>query len=311
MKKIIFFGLGSIGLRHARILRKRKGIQLFAFRTHKGQEKDHLGIPEVNRWEEVDRIKPDIAFITNPTFLHIATSIQCAQHGMHLFIEKPIGNQARHLKRLLNIVAQKKRSAYVAYILRFHPMVQQIKKEMERNHFLHLRILSSSYLPSWKPERDYLKTYSASKRMGGGVIYDLSHELDLACFLLGDFRNMQGNFGRRSNVTVDAEDYADICLDTRKGPANVHINFLSQLNQRIIQVDFKEKAILADLRRNVWEEYSRGRIVKRKIYKISLDDCYKKQIDYFFRNLHNQRMMNNIFEAAPLFEKIYHFKQRQ
>lgn len=307
--KIIFFGLGSIGLRHARLLRKRKGVQLFAFRTHKGQEKNCPGISEVNRWDEVDRIKPDIAFITNPTFLHPATSIQCARRGMHLFIEKPVGNQLRLLKKLLNIVAQKKTCTYVAYVLRFHPLVQLIKKEMERNHFLHLRIVTTSYLPSWRPARDCLKTYSAFKRMGGGVIYDLSHEIDLTWFLLGNFKDMHGNYGRRSDITVDAEDYADICLTARRGPANIHINFLSQLNQRFIQVDFKEKAVWADLRRNTWEEYVGGKLVKRRVYKVSLDDCYESQIDYFLKNLRNPRMMNNIFEAALLFEEIYRFKQ--
>jgi predicted dehydrogenase len=311
MKKIIFFGLGSIGVRHARILKQRKDIQLFAFRTYKGQQKNHLAIPEVNRWDEVDRIKPDVAFITNPTSLHIDTAIQCAKRGMHLFIEKPMGSQTKQLTRLLATVARQKRTTYVAYVLRFHPMIKRIKKELERNRLLHLRVSTTSYLPSWRAGRDHLKGYSASKRMGGGVIYDLSHELDLVWFFLGEFKEMKGNFGRHSDVTVDAEDYADICIQTNKGPANVHMNFLSQLTQRIIQIDFKEKAIVADLNKNVWEEYRQGQLVKKKIYKGNLDDCFEEQIDYFLKNLHNQRMMNNVFDAAPLFKQIYQFKHHR
>src|SRR3989338_5381572 len=119
--KVIFFGLGSIGLRHARILKKKKKHKLYAYRTYKGQKNSALGIEELTSWKEIDRIHPDVAFITNPTNLHISTAIRCAQRGMQLLIEKPLDSEIKNLPKFLRVVSQKKLTAYVAYVLRFHP----------------------------------------------------------------------------------------------------------------------------------------------------------------------------------------------
>ena len=41
------------------------------------------------------------------------------------------------------------------------------------------------YLPDWRTNADYSKSYSASFEMGGGVLFDLIHEIDLAVNLMG------------------------------------------------------------------------------------------------------------------------------
>ena len=85
--KVLLVGMGSIGKRHARILLDRLGHELFAFRSSESRL-NIPGIVEVCSWQEVDGSKPEVAFITNPTMLHIQTALNCAERGMHLFIEK-------------------------------------------------------------------------------------------------------------------------------------------------------------------------------------------------------------------------------
>lgn len=306
--KIIIFGLGSIGSRHAKILRQRKGLELFAYRTYK-RGGSGAAIKEVTDWEAVDKIKPAVAFITNPTNLHIDTAIQCARRGMKLFIEKPLGSDIKNLDRLLTIVSQKKVVTYVAYVLRFHPVIQRLKKYFKKNQFLHLRAQATSYLPAWVPNKDHRKRYSAHSQLGGGVIYDLSHELDYTQYLLGPIKKVKGQFARRSDVTVDAEDYADILLETKLGPANIHINFMSHLPQRTVQIDFQGFSVEGDLIRNSVTEYLKnGRIRKYKL-KDGLECAYADQAKYFFANLSNQKMMNNIFEAAELLKVMHQLKK--
>ena len=43
----------------------------------------------------------------------------------------------------------------------------------------------SSYLPSWHPTEDYREMYSAKKELGGGVVMDSIHEIDLTHWLFG------------------------------------------------------------------------------------------------------------------------------
>src|SRR5437660_1398185 len=105
--KIIFFGLGSIGQRHAKILLKNYQHDLFAFRSGKSKKND-LGIKELRSWGDVEKVKPDVAFITNPTSLHIKTAIKLASLNCKLFIEKPIDSQVDELEKLIKLVKTKK-----------------------------------------------------------------------------------------------------------------------------------------------------------------------------------------------------------
>ncbi|MCK5579887.1 MAG: Gfo/Idh/MocA family oxidoreductase [Candidatus Omnitrophica bacterium] len=306
--KIIFFGLGSIGKRHARILLEKYKHDLYAFRSGTREKGNELNIPEVYSWEEVDAIKPDIAFVTNPTSMHVDVAIACAQMGMHLFIEKPLDSEIEDLGKLLKIVSKKKLATYVAYVLRFHPVVVRLKKYCEKQKPLHMRVACSSYLPKWHPRRDVSKRYSSHKKMGGGVIYDLSHEIDYVEYILGDIMRIKGQFAQRSDITVDVEDYADILVETKKGPANIHINFFSHVNERKVQIDFKDRYIEGDLLKNTVTEYREGQKRKTVEYKGDISTCFEKQIRYFLKNLNNPNMMNSIFEGEGLIRKIYRFK---
>jgi len=227
-----------------------------------------------------------------------------------MFIEKPIGADRRRLDELLNLVARRKLVTYVAYNLRFHPVVQKLKEAMATLTFQHLRATCSSYLPNWRPQRQVRETYSAHARMGGGVLLDLSHELDYTAYLLGDVQAMTSRAERRSEITVDAEDVADVLLTTASGPAAIHINFLSHLPQRWIQIDGKERTLVGDLMRNTLVEFRQGSIVRQQEMECGGDFTYKAQLDYFFANLDNPRMMNNLIDAAPLFEKLLDARTR-
>ena len=90
--KILFFGLGSIGKKHAKIIKNNFDFDLFAYRTGKGQEKNDLKIEEFHSLNDAFSINPDIAFITNPTFLHVETALECARRNIDIFIEKPISD---------------------------------------------------------------------------------------------------------------------------------------------------------------------------------------------------------------------------
>ena len=86
--KVLIFGLGSIGSRHARLLKGMGEHDLYAFRSQRQVPCNDLGIPEIFSWDEVGQVSPEVAFITNPTSLHISTALSCAERGMSLFVEK-------------------------------------------------------------------------------------------------------------------------------------------------------------------------------------------------------------------------------
>lgn len=309
--KIVFFGLGSIGQKHAKILIENYQHDLYAFRYEAKNTPNKLGIKELYSWIEVEKLKPDIAFITNPTFLHIETAIKCAKLGCKLFIEKPIDKDTKGLDELLDLVKDKKIVTYLAYNLRFHPVILSLKKYLEEQKPLYTRAVCTSYFPSWRPNTDYLKRYSANLAMGGGVILDLSHELDYIKYLLKEIHTIKGSYGRVSNVTVDSEDYVDFLITTQMGPVNIHINFFSNIRQRYIQMDFEKMTVIGDIINSEIKEYENEAILNTYKLDYDKDQDYIAQIKYFFDNIKNPKMMNSLIEASDLFRKIIEFKNRK
>ena len=277
--KVVFFGLGSIGQKYHRILSENFDCDIFAYRT-----RNLGGVLPIKQnlwdWDSVYKVKPDVAFITNPTFLHIETAIKCAERGMHLFITKPIDCKIDYsLQHLKNIVAGKELTAFIAYPLRHLPVIQKLKQE--KYDCSTWQFVCRSDLAKW---RNY-KTYSAKYAEGGGALLELSHELDLATYLLGPVMKIKGHtFSLRDDT--DAEDVAELVLYHRNSHVNVSYHSLS------LASDVEERYFYYDGKR----------------YDIVVDDSvYLEQLRYFFDHI-GKPIMNSIFEASKLFKLLMEFR---
>lgn len=308
--KIIIFGLGSIGQRHAQILLDSFDHELIAFRSNKNAKPNPLGIKEIFTWDEVEKAKPDVAFITNPTALHIDIALKCARQGMHLFIEKPLSATLDQIDELVKLCQKKKLTTYVAYCLRFHPVIKKIKELLADKEVTHVRVVCSSYLPHWRKGTDWKKCYSASKNLGGGVILDLSHEFDYIEYLFGEISEIIGKSGRATAVTVDAEDFADAVLVLpNKLCVNLHLNFMSLINERTLKIDFEGGYLIGDIM-NSKVAYGIGEEVQTFDLKVERNAFTREQTAHFFDNLDNPRMMNNVSDAKRLLKKVIDFKNK-
>ena len=287
--KVIFFGLGSIGRRHLRLVDELYDFDLYAFRTLT-QPLGSFGNPtikhsEVFGWDTVGKIKPDVALITNPTHLHIKTAIKCLELGINkIFLEKPVDCKTDGLERLLDLVNTTNATVYVAYPLRHIEEFDRVKAWLESDSIF---LSCKSDLATW---RKY-NTYSAYAELGGGAILELSHEIDLAEYLLGPIVEIRGKCGKTKRCNTDAEEFcAIVCQHENDKWSNIVLD--------ISWRDKPERYII----------YNDGRA--RFDYQPD-DDMYRNQLRYFFNNLDNPKLMNNIFDASFLFRKIIEFRKRE
>src|SRR3989339_1879660 len=129
--KYLFVGLGSIGQRHLKNLRKITNGQILAYSANPKKNKnfaDEYGVEIINDFSQALAEKPEIVFITNPTSLHLPFALRAAKQGCHLFIEKPISHNLKNVDKLFKIASQKKIICQVAFQLRFHPNLLLIKE---------------------------------------------------------------------------------------------------------------------------------------------------------------------------------------
>lgn len=308
-KKILFFGLGSIGKKHAKIIKNFYDHEIIAFRTKKGQEQNIIKILEIYNLQEAFQTNPDIAFITNPTYLHIETALECAKKNIHLFIEKPISHNLKNVLELEKEIKKRNLITYIAYNLRFHPIIEKLKEISSKEKPISYNVTSSSYLPDWRPNQDYSKSYSAKKKMGGGVTLDLSHEFDYIAWLFGNIKKIDGYCDKVSDLEIDSEDILDAEITCETGiKGKIHLDYFTKNPERKIQIKYKDGIVEADLIKNTIKS-KQGKISE---FKCEKDETYKKQIDYFFKNYNkkNTNMMNNYSEGLKTFKKIIEFKNK-
>ena len=232
-----------------RNLRRLEGnsIEVIAYRTQRTVPvlNDQLLVEEgadvakkygVREFDDLDAAlgeKPDIAFITNPTSLHVSVALKAASAGCHLFIEKPLGSSMEGVEELVELVNSKGLVATVAYQLRFHPGLKQVHhwlQEKRVGHLLSASLRQGEYLPDFHPYEDYRISYAARKELGGGVILTQIHEFDYALWLFGPPSRVMAVGGKYSDLEIDVEDTATILMDCecegRSLPVTLTLDYL-------------------------------------------------------------------------------------
>src|SRR5689334_13648980 len=110
-RRFVVLGCGSIGKRHVRNLLAlgEKNVVGFDPREDRRVEAKALGIETASTMDEVWAAKPDAVLVTSPSKLHVATALDAAERGVHMFVEKPVSDvHDAALDQLVSRVAEKK-----------------------------------------------------------------------------------------------------------------------------------------------------------------------------------------------------------
>ena len=236
----IFFGLGSIGKKHCSNYRKLFPDARILTPNNTTTSRKFI---EENNVEVID-IKTDwqadIAFITNPTSLHLKTAIMAAKKGCHLFIEKPFVHEIEDCQSLKKIIIDKNLGFFVAFNYRFHPLLAHLKSLLQNNTINGICSVSidyGQYFPDWHPYEDYRNSYVGKKELGGGTILTASHEIDYAIWIFGKPLYLNCVGGKRSSLDIDVEDVVDISM-LMEGKFNltIHLDILQKKYTRNIKI---------------------------------------------------------------------------
>lgn len=220
----------------------------------------------------------DIVFITNPTAFHYDTIKEVIKKTKHIFIEKPVFESVNYdLNRLL---LKKDCTYYVACPLRHKSIVEYIKKIIvENERIISARIISTSYLPSWREEVDYRTVYSAKKDLGGGVTRDLIHEWDYALYLFGLPDKVFHMKAHMSDLKIDSDDISVYIARYPGMLLEIHLDYFGQKTERFLQLFTSNKRIDADLINDVIYEYKDNKLLSKE--EFPFEDFYIKEIEYF------------------------------
>lgn len=184
----------------------------------------------------------DMVFITNPTSMHKQTIEHFRGHVDAFFIEKPVFDVVLDDVSTFDDVP-----SYVACPLRYNPVLQYVKQNIELSKVISVRAMSSSYLPDWRPGQDYRQTYSAHADMGGGVDIDLIHEWDYLSWIFGMPIQCLGIAGKYSNLEIDSNDTALYIAKNDKMTFELHLDYFGRKTQRMLDIFTHDDTIQCDI----------------------------------------------------------------
>ncbi len=291
---VLIVGLGSIAKKHINALKEiNSDIIVYALRSSQNAAQ-YLDVKNIFSIEEAKQLSLNFCIICSPTFNHLEDLNKVISLGTPVIIEKPLSNKL-NFDTLLEKIKKEKIKTYVACNLRFLDALNYVKtKFIDGNHnsINEVNSYCGSYLPEWRKDTDYKKSYSANEDMGGGVHLDLIHELDYLYWMFGAPVNSSKILMSKSSLNINAVDYANYNLTYDNFNANLTLNYFRKDSKRELEIVFEEYTIRVDLLKN--EVYKNNELIFSS--KQQAIDTYLGQLNYFIKNL-NKECFNDANEA--------------
>ncbi|MFQ5558721.1 MAG: Gfo/Idh/MocA family protein, partial [Acidimicrobiales bacterium] len=252
--RALVIGAGSIGARHARNLASL-GATVLVMDPDPSRAGAVPGC-EGTMLDLADLGRPDVVVIAGPTIVHaehLDTVLDTTDATV--MVEKPLATLDDDIDELVRKAGDR---TMVGLNLRLYEPVRrtlELVRSGEAGDVVSARLWFGSWLPDWRPDVDYRRTYSARAELGGGVLLDAIHELDLALWLADEpLEVISAVVARLGPLEIDVEDTVRAQLRTPSGvPVEIALDYLSRRYRRGIEVIGTRATIRLDWARHTLE----------------------------------------------------------
>jgi predicted dehydrogenase len=157
---------------------------------------------------------PQGAIIATPTDRHATVGMVCAEHGVHVLVEKPITASVAEARQFLNVAERSGVQVLIGHHRRHNPLVQRARAIIKNGELGELVAVSALW--TLLKSRDYYQVGWRTQPGGGPVLINLAHDLDNLRFMCGEIRSV---YAATSSATrgFAVEDTASITLEFENG----------------------------------------------------------------------------------------------
>ncbi len=288
INKIIICGFGSIGKKYLKTIKKHwPKIEISLLRSSASDQKINKNIKRVfYKIEEALEWAPDAAIISSPAIHHVEQALSFTSLRIPVLIEKPLGTLNNKSEELKLLIERSKNSiVLLGYLLRHEPCLKVLNKMIKENqigNILEADFYCGSWLPTWRKGKEYSQSVSAKSELGGGVLLELSHEIDLAHFLFNDITVLGVNLGASNILKTDVEEQAYILAKSKNVQISIRLNFCTRPEKRFINLRGDKGEISWDIIKNqlkVIDEFSKLKIIN---FENNSKGRLGREIEHFF-----------------------------
>jgi predicted dehydrogenase len=293
-RRVVVVGAGSIGKRHIRLLRERKGVQVEVVEPNPdvvASLQGEFGALLIHdSFEVMLGTHPDIVWLASPTALHAVQSIAALNAGAHVFCEKPMAYTVEEARNVGDVVARSSTIFNVGFYLHFSTGMLLLKKMIgqgDLGNLLHIRAHVGSYITLVNSISRY------QTRHPGTLFFDYSHQPDLFYWLTKKMPTaLQVHGFRAEAMQLTAEpNVADvICEYDSHLIAHIHLNYIQMPERHTYEViggegwaflNFNEGLLLIGNRRQ--------QTVQTQRFNQDRDDIFRAEHNAFFEAVDGKR----------------------
>jgi len=232
--------------------------------------------------------RPYFAIVASPAPFHIIQAVELLDAGVPVLIEKPLASSAKLVldSGCIDILKANVHRVDVAYNLRYlssAPYMHKCLTERVVGSIHNVIAEVGQYLPDWRPQSDYRRGVSGQKKLGGGALLELSHEIDYLVWLFGKFNAVYCIATNSGALDIDVEDSVDALLINERGfSVNLHMDFLQRSPSRYCKVIGEKGTLVWDLLNNSVSLHKSA----TEIHKIFSDPSFDRNDTYINELLH-------------------------
>jgi predicted dehydrogenase len=206
-------GFGSAGARALQALCELRPDAEFLVVSRKGTVGE--GFTSTSSLDDVVAFAPDAVILAGPATTRVDVLRKMGGLNVPVFIEKPLAHTLGDAVAVLDLLGPAVERSQLGYNLRFSESLIAFRHLVRGGQFGRVRRFkaeTAQYLPDWRPDKDYRETVSARADLGGGVLLELSHELDYLRWIFGEWDWVSAWTGRTSSLEIDVEDTALVTI---------------------------------------------------------------------------------------------------
>lgn len=212
MIKLGLIGLGKWGLNHLRSLKELE-CNLAGVSDVDAKKREIAEEYGVTFFEDYRKLlkEVDAVVIATPTDTHYDTAKNCLEHGKHVLVEKPIAENSKRGRELVELAEKNNLILSVGYLYRFNNSIKRVKDLLRE--IGEIQYITARYIHSTKPPR-----------RDSGVIINLGiHVIDILNFILNTLPVKV--YAKKKNLLSKVfEDSASIVFDYKDFFATIELS---------------------------------------------------------------------------------------
>lgn len=295
---VLIVGFGNFGNKYYNLIKKEyPSYRIYLLRHSKNSLKisDEYDICKIfYSIDEINLSEINFVIITTPSNYHVKIANYFIERDIHCLIQKPLDSCYENGLKLLDC---NKCCIHVGYLLRYSKVYKCLSDyEKLIGRLLIVKVNVGQYLPDWR-EKDYRYCVSSHKNMGGGVLLELSHDIN---YLLGILKNhesfeIQSYTGKISNLQIDVEDSSIVILEVKhncnKTLVSLNIDMIDFESNRTCKLIGENGTLIGDFVKNEVKFINKDR-KETILFSDFKENLLKIELENFINNINEKNYDN-------------------